>query len=129
MSEELRDLLTDLVKVSLFNDADQRALIIQTSEHIYLYDLILKSLTIVETGKVKLEFQRDYLNKFYYAVRDESSTGDTLNELSIYDSEESKLNYKTKALYAPYMGDIIALEMDPLASNDNRKECLYKKKN
>ena len=62
--------------------------------------------------------QRDFFNDFYFAVRDDSSSGDTLNQLKVWaevSSEadtDSEIKFKTKPLYAPYMGDIVAMEMD-----------------
>ena len=61
--------------------------------------------------------QRDFFNDFYFAVRDDSSSGDTLNQLKVW-LESDEIKFKTESLYAPYMGDIVALEMDPLGSND-----------
>ena len=61
--------------------------------------------------------QRDFFNDFYFAVRDDSSSGDTLNQLKVW-AESDEIKFKTESIYAPYMGDIVALEMDPLGSND-----------
>lgn len=86
---------------------------------------------------VELEILSGLKNDFYYAIRDDSAASDSLQKLSIVVEKRSfavdekklqrqdnlakdryELKPKTMTITAANQGQIIALELNPLASND-----------
>ena len=97
-------------------------LLIQTDISIYFYDVCnpeaFTSL-IDDDFSVKLEMLRGISNRFYYALRDDGAASDSLHVIKFKVCDESKtLKCFSEAIPAPYTGEILALEMDPLNSND-----------
>ena len=54
---------------------------------------------------------------FYYALRDESAVSDALTKIK-FTVEKDILIPKTEVITYPGTGEILALELDPLNSND-----------
>ena len=65
----------------------------------------------------KLEMLRGLRNRFYFALRDDGAASDSLNVIS-FMVEDDKLVFAVEGIPAPYTGEILALEMDPLNTND-----------
>ena len=61
---------------------------------------------------------------FYYALRDESAVSDALTRIK-YIVEKEYLIAKTDVITYPGTGEILALELDPLNSNDIDSRQLY----
>ena len=60
---------------------------------------------------------RGLRNRFYFALRDDGAASDSLNVIS-FMVEDDKLVFAVEGIPAPYTGEILALEMDPLNTND-----------
>ena len=63
--------------------------------------------------------QRGLNDQFYYALRDDGAASDSLNHLKFSISEETGgIMHQIDAVPAACTGEILALELDPLNSND-----------
>ena len=67
--------------------------------------------------KVNLDMFRGLADTFYYALRDESAVSDALTKIK-FVVEKEILIAKTEVITYPGTGEILALELDPLNSND-----------
>lgn len=65
---------------------------------------------------------------FYYALRDESAVSDALTQIKFQCVREI-LVAKTEVITYPGTGEILALELDPLNSNDIDSRQLYEASN
>ena len=58
-------------------------------------------------------------DKFYYALRDDGAASDSLYVIKFcVDSNKNKLVFDHESIPAAYTGEILALELDPLNTND-----------
>ena len=64
-----------------------------------------------------MEVIRGLNDNFYYALRDDGAASDSLFRLKI-ELEDGELVDKHEVIAAPCTGEILALELDPLNSND-----------
>ena len=68
---------------------------------------------------VKLEILRGLNNQFYYALRDEGAASDSLYKITFtLNKENNGLIFDQDVIPAPCTGEILALELDVLNSND-----------
>ena len=136
-------MLEDVYKVSVFRKIDKQsqgkqdhlAFTIQTRKDkaIYFYDYLGTSKKKKEHGrspppkltrvigedlKVFLEMHRGFNNCHYYTVRDDGTSGDTIEEFKVWVDKDDNLRHVVRQIYAPQAGEILAFEMDPLNSND-----------
>lgn len=56
-------------------------------------------------------------DRIYYALRDEGAASDSLNVIKFRVSDQM-IHCNSEAIPAPYTGEILAFELDPLNSND-----------
>ena len=70
---------------------------------------------LVEGAKVKLEIHRGLQDTIYFVRKD--SSGDTIHYIKVI-VEDKKLVVTIEQINAPYNGEILSFEMDPLNSND-----------
>ena len=74
---------------------------------------------IGENLTVKLEMLRGLSDKFYFALRDDGAASDAITVVKFYvNKDEKKLEYDDENIPAAYTGEILALELDPLNTND-----------
>ena len=66
---------------------------------------------------MNLEVLRGVSDRIYYALRDTGAASDSLNVIK-FRVKDQALTYVNEAIPAPYTGEILAFEMDPLNSND-----------
>ena len=111
-------------------DEEKKGLLIQTDETIWFYNTDLDGAKdfkrlIDQEYSVKLIMLRGLRDKFYFALRDDGAASDSLQVFD-FDVEEEKidgviynlLKATSEPIPAPYTGEILALELDPLNSND-----------
>lgn len=97
---------------------------IQTDETLCYVDLsVPKEIQSLVSGNfsVKLEVLRGLNDNFYFARRDDGATSDSLFHLKFRVNPKkhgSKIKILQEGITAPCIGMIIALELDPLNSND-----------
>ena len=96
---------------------DRKALVIQTEENIYFYDLQMFELEnlIDEQSYVKHEMLRGLQDSIYFVRRD--SGGDSIQKLKVKVVQD-QLIPKVVQVNAPYSGKILIFELDPLNGND-----------
>lgn len=101
----------------------KQAILIQTQLSIYSCNLSQDETEckieclINEQFKVKLDMHRGLNHNFYFALRDESSVSDALMKVS-FSNDNDILTAKTEMIPYPGTDEILALELDPLNSND-----------
>ena len=67
--------------------------------------------------KVKLDMHRGLNHNFYFALRDESSVSDALMKV-YFHVDNDILTAKSEMIPYPGTDEILALELDPLNTND-----------
>ena len=89
-------------------------------ETIYFYDIKRKSMKniVADGGVVKLEMLRGLKDYIYFIRKDESGTGSDSIQLLKTSVDKYGLKTKIEIATAPYSGEILAFELDPLNTND-----------
>ena len=103
-----------------YNERDYSALVIQMDEAIYFYDIKKRSMKDIvgDGGVVKLEMLRGLKDYIYFIRKDESGTGSDTIQLLKTSVDRHGLKTKIEIATAPYSGEILAFELDPLNTND-----------
>ena len=73
---------------------------------------------VADGGVVKLEMLRGLKDYIYFIRKDESGTGSDSIQLLKTSVDKYGLKTKIEIATAPYSGEILAFELDPLNSND-----------
>ena len=60
---------------------------------------------------------RGLRDKFYFALRDDGAASDSIQVLD-FEIKDGKLVANNESIPAAYTGEILALELDPLNTND-----------
>ena len=89
-------------------------------EAIYFYDIKKKSMKDIvgDGGIVKLEMLRGLKDYIYFIRKDESGSGSDSIQLLKTSVDRHGLKTKIEIATAPYSGEILAFELDPLNTND-----------
>ena len=101
----------------------RQAILVQTQLAIYSCNLTQDDekckieCLINDPFKVKLDMHRGLNHNFYFALRDESSVSDALMKVS-FSIDNDILTAKAEMIPYPGTDEILALELDPLNSND-----------
>ena len=61
---------------------------------------------------------RGLRDKFYFALRDDGAASDSLQVFDFFVNDKGSLEHISEPIPAPYTGEILALELDPLNTND-----------
>ena len=61
---------------------------------------------------------RGLRDKFYFALRDDGAASDSLQVFDFHLNDDGLLEHTSDPIPAPYTGEILALELDPLNTND-----------
>ena len=102
---------------------EKKGLLIQTDESIWFYNVENEDAKdfkrlIDEEYSVKLIMLRGLRDKFYFALRDDGAASDSLQVFDFFVNEKGSLEHISEPIPAPYTGEILALELDPLNTND-----------
>ena len=102
---------------------EKKGLLIQTDESIWFYNVENEDAKdfkrlIDEEYSVKLIMLRGLRDKFYFALRDDGAASDSLQVFDFVVNEKGSLEHTSEPIPAPYTGEILALELDPLNTND-----------